>query len=101
MHPPVKLHHSPVAAGVLVSSTLVPMLPRKRINILSNILLKGNRLEALIDSSSDSNLLDSQFRVPLVIPPVSNQHSLRVLRALVLYHLNPLTYHLYLLCIMT
>lgn len=77
------------------------MLPRKRINILSNILLKGNRLEALIDSSSDSNLLDSQFRVPLVIPPVSNQHSLRVLRALVLYHLNPLTYHLYLLCIMT
>lgn len=63
LHASFKLHSLPAAVGVLVSSTVVPMLPRKRINIDASILLNGKtlRLEALIVSGSDANVLESQF----------------------------------------
>lgn len=59
----VKPKASPVTDGVLVSSRVLPCCPRKRINFEARIFLYGNtyRLKALIDSGSDSNLLDTKF----------------------------------------
>ena len=73
------------------------MLPHNRVNIDASILLNGKtlRLEALIDSGSDSNLLDSQFVKQTLINTLSVDTPL-VVNALnddVLAHITHQAFH--------